>query len=188
MSSFTNNFLHSSLIDQNKILFLSYLTQHSVSDLSSPKAKSVFFLILHSGKPLFLQNVMSNNGRQLLRYYLLYCDRVVVKADRQKHYATFGRGRYTIARIVSYKTSEIGLQLLKSPLKTSSGDNVENKLQSSCWEIVSQIEDSISFAKDHILHHNILTSANTSDYDIDFYKIKLTKLDILYFKNNALLN
>lgn len=40
--------------------------------------------------------------------------------------------------------------------------------------------------KNHILHPSILTSDEIVDYNIDFHKLQLTKLDALYYKDNFL--
>lgn len=51
---------------------------------------------------------------------------------------------------------------------------------------INQIQDSIASAKNHILHPSILTSDEIVDYNIDFHKLQLTKLDALYYKDNFL--
>lgn len=51
---------------------------------------------------------------------------------------------------------------------------------------INQIQDSIASAKNHILHPSILTSDEIVNYDIDFHKLQLTKLDALYYKDNFL--
>lgn len=51
---------------------------------------------------------------------------------------------------------------------------------------VNQIQNSIASARNHILHPNILTSDEIMTYDIDFYKLQLIKLDIMYYKDDLL--
>lgn len=75
------------------------------------------------------------------------------------------------------KNNHIAVQVLYADI-TLKLNYIEDK--------VNQILNSIASAKNHILHPNILTSDEIMTYNIDFYKLQLIKLDVMYYKDDLL--
>lgn len=52
---------------------------------------------------------------------------------------------------------------------------------------IEHIQDNIASAKNHIFHPSILTSEEIDRFQIDFFKLKLMKIDILNYKDGILI-
>lgn len=52
---------------------------------------------------------------------------------------------------------------------------------------IEQIQDNIASARNHIFHPGILTSEEIDKFDINFYKLKFVKTDIINYKNGILI-